>query len=43
MEKQMIQNSDDIQMIFAALKELLAPPPEKPRPRIGFKRNDDEK
>jgi len=37
LEKQMIQNSSDIQTIFAALKELLTPPPEKPRPAIGFK------
>ncbi|MCY7309914.1 MAG: ORF6N domain-containing protein [Chitinophagaceae bacterium] len=36
MEKQMIENSGDIQNIFAALRELLNPPQE-PRPIIGFK------
>ena len=36
MEKQMIENSDDIQNIFAALRELLNPPQE-PRRAIGFK------
>jgi len=36
MEKQVIANSDDIQNIFAALRELLNPP-QKPRPPIGFK------
>ena len=36
MEKQVIANSDDIQNIFAALRELLNPPQE-PRPPIGFK------
>jgi hypothetical protein len=41
MEKQVVQNSDDIQMIFAALKELLNPPQEA-RPRIGFRRNGEK-
>jgi len=36
MEKQMIENSGDIQNIFAALRELLNPP-QDPRPIIGFK------
>ena len=36
MEKQVIANSDDIQNIFVALRELLNPPQE-PRPPIGFK------
>jgi ORF6N domain len=36
MEKQVIANSDDIQNIFIALRELLNPPQE-PRPLIGFK------
>ena len=36
MEKQVIANSDDIQNIFIALRELLNPPQE-PRPPIGFK------
>jgi ORF6N domain len=41
LEKQVGQNSLDITMIFAALKELLNPPQE-PRPRIGFRRKDEE-
>ena len=43
LEKQMVQNSDDIQNIFAALKELLTPPPEKPRQAIGFKLSSAKK
>ena len=43
MEKQMMQNNSDIQTIFAALKELLTPPPEKPRPEIGFKLSSPKK
>lgn len=41
LERQVVQNSEDIQMIFAALKELLNPPKE-PRPRIGFRRKDEQ-
>lgn len=47
-EKKMIKQDgkmkkyeEDIQLIFAALKELLNPPQE-PRPRIGFKRGDEK-
>jgi phage regulator Rha-like protein len=35
MEKQVVQNSKEIQAIFKALKQLLNPP-QKPRQRIGF-------
>ena len=41
LEKQVVQNSEDIQMIFTALKELLNPPRE-PRPRVGFRRNGEK-
>lgn len=41
LERQVVQNSEDIQMIFAALKELLNPPTE-PRPRVGFRRPGEE-
>jgi ORF6N domain len=41
LENQVVQNSEDIQMIFTALKELLNPPKE-PRPRIGFRRKEDQ-
>ena len=40
-EYQIVQHSEDIQMIFAALKELMNPPKE-PRPRIGFRRPGEE-
>lgn len=42
MEKQVIANSDDIQNIFVALRELLNPPQE-PRPPIGFKLTSKKK
>lgn len=42
LEQQVIQNSGDIQMIFTALKELLQQPQEPPRPRVGFRRNDEK-
>jgi hypothetical protein len=41
LERQVVQNSDDIRMIFGALKKLLNPPQE-PRPRIGFRRKDEQ-
>jgi hypothetical protein len=41
LERQVLQNSGDIQMIFTALKELLTQPKE-PRPRVGFRRNDEK-
>ena len=40
LENQIAQNSEDIQAIFVALKELLNPPAE-PRPRIGFRRQGE--
>ena len=40
LEKQVVQNSEEIQMIFTALKELLHPP-QKPRTRIGFRRKGE--
>ena len=39
-EKQLIQKSEDIQMIFSALKELLNPVQES-RKQIGYKRNEE--
>jgi hypothetical protein len=42
LEKQVAQNSDEIQMIFSALKQLLNTPQE-PRKRIGFKISNDKK
>ena len=42
LERQTFQNSDDIQMIFTALKKLLMPPEQANRQRIGFKRPDEQ-
>ncbi len=39
LEKQVVQNSEEIQTIFGALKQLLSPP-QQPRKRIGFKPDD---
>jgi phage regulator Rha-like protein len=39
LEKQVVQNSDEIRTIFEALKQLLNPP-QAPRKRIGFKPDD---
>ena len=41
LEKQTFKNSDDIKVIFTALRKLLNPPQE-PRPRIGFRRPGDQ-
>lgn len=41
LERQVVRNSDDIQLIFSALKELLNPAAE-PRPRVGFRRKDEQ-
>lgn len=39
MEKKVVQNSEDIQMIFRALKQLLNPKPGT-RKRIGYKSDE---
>lgn len=39
LERQVVQNSEDIEMIFTALKQLLNPP-QPPRQMIGFKSED---
>lgn len=41
LERQGVQNSQDIQVIFAALKELLNPP-QPPRRMIGFKAGEGQ-
>ena len=38
----MKEQEDDIQMIFAALKKLLQPREDEPRPRVGFRRNNEK-
>jgi hypothetical protein len=42
LERQVVANSEDIQMIFTALKELINPPEQTERRRIGFKVRDQE-
>jgi hypothetical protein len=40
-DTRMNKYEDDIQMIFEALRELINPPV-KPRPRVGFRRKDEQ-
>lgn len=42
LERQVVRNSEEIQMIFAALKKLLIPPEQANRKRIGFRRNNEK-
>ena len=42
LEKQVVQNSEDIQMIFTTLKQFLIPPEQANRRRIGFGQNDEQ-
>ncbi|HXC06943.1 MAG TPA: ORF6N domain-containing protein [Bacteroidia bacterium] len=41
LERQVVRNSDDIRQIFAALRQLLSPPP-LPRRKIGYKSGKEE-
>jgi len=41
MEQQVVRNSDDIAMIFEALRQLLNPPHPPPKP-VGFRRKDEQ-
>jgi hypothetical protein len=41
MERKVSGHDDDIQLIFKYLKQLLNPP-EEPRPRVGFRRKDEQ-
>jgi hypothetical protein len=41
LEGQVAQNSEDIHMIFSALKKLLIPPEQSSRRRIGFRRKNE--
>ncbi len=42
LEKQVVQNSEDIQMIFTTLKQFLIPPEQANRRRIGFGQKDEQ-
>jgi hypothetical protein len=41
LERKVTGHDEDIQLVFKYLKQLLNPPQE-PRPRIGFKRQDEK-
>jgi hypothetical protein len=41
LERKLTGHDDDIQLIFKYLRQLLNPPTE-PRPRVGFRRNDEQ-
>ena len=41
LEKKVTAHDEDMQAIFTALKQLLNPPTE-PRPRVGYRRSNDE-
>ena len=41
LERRVDAHDQNIQVIFQYLKKLLAPP-EKPRPRVGFRRKDEQ-
>lgn len=36
LERKIEKHDTDIQAIFDAIRQLMAPPPEKPKPKIGF-------
>lgn len=40
-EKKVTEHDEDIQLIFSAVKQLLNPPQE-PRPRIGYRRSNEQ-
>lgn len=42
LERQVVQNSEDIQMIFTALKQLLTSPEQTDRRRVGFRRPEEQ-
>lgn len=37
LESKMEKHDDEIKVIFSAIRQLMAPPPEKPRKKIGFR------
>jgi hypothetical protein len=41
-EKKLTGHDEDIQLIFQYLKQLLTPPEQPPRQKIGFRRKDEE-
>jgi hypothetical protein len=43
LERQTLQNTEDIQVVFAHLKQLLVPSEQANRQRIGFRRQGEEK
>jgi len=39
LERKIEKHDENIQAIFEAIRQLMAPPPVKPKPQIGFKPN----
>ena len=42
LERKVDGHNEDIQLIFVHLRRLIDPPPQEPRPRIGFRRKDEQ-
>ncbi len=42
LEKQTLQNTEDIQMVFEYIKQLIIPPEQSARARIGFRRQEEQ-
>jgi hypothetical protein len=41
-EQKVMDHDEDMQLIFKYVKQLLSPPPQKPKTRIGFRRKDEK-
>lgn len=42
LEKQVLQNAEDIQLVFKYIRQLVVPPEQTNRRRIGFRRRNEE-
>ncbi len=42
LEKQTLQNTTDIHIVFEYIKQLIIPPEQANRKRIGFRRHNEE-
>jgi hypothetical protein len=42
LERQSLQNTTDIEIVFQYIKQLIVPPEQANRKRIGFRRQDEE-
>jgi uncharacterized membrane protein len=41
LERKFVEHDDHFKVVFEAIRQLMAPPPEKPKRRIGFKSDED--